>query len=246
MRWRWACSLALVMGSMAGGCDDDQPLPAGHSQRIEEDAAPSRPTTQELLTAPRKTIRLARLPLTAVVPKSWSVQELESAMLLHGPAPHADIQITLSIKPNLTATTGGTPDVKERLAMIRTGAEKEWAENRDTIKVNEMRDAMGGVQILERQSLASPMDNIDPNTGNITGSSPRYRWTITYYAPEGSELYRVYELNFIGLTEKQFQNDREFLRQIVDSVAVDPSAEVIEPERPGISAGPEGPQPTPD
>lgn len=205
-----ACATALLVG-----CDDAPVPPADLTSTTQETPdAPTKPTTQELLSGPRKVIPLGVLPLTGRVPQSWTIKNLDSGSitLLEGDAPSGLVQIRLAQRPFIQ---------RDKLEDILSRASKEKTEKPEVIKVLDIKPMPGdsGAQILERQSLGKTMPPIPLDAEGTQLSKPEtlYSWTITYFIPQ-ADGYEAYELNFVGLTAEQFQADSAMLREIIDSV----------------------------
>lgn len=211
-----ALSLLLACApAWLAGCDDAPPPPADLlSTSKQAPKAPAQPTTQDLLSGPRKVIPLSILPMSARVPESWSIKNLDggSITLLEGNAPSGLVQIRLAQRPFVPRDT---------LEGILSRASKEKTEKPDVIKVLDIKSMPGesGGQILERQSLGKTMPALPLDAEGKTLSKPEtfYSWTITYFIPQADGC-EAYELNFVGLTAEQFQTDGALLREIIDSV----------------------------
>jgi hypothetical protein len=213
---RLACIAALLAcaGVTMYGCDDT-PAPPPHllEDKPATQEAPKvvRPTTQELLTGPRQTIRLGELPLTAQAPASWAVKPMPATdhVLLQGPTPSGDVVVQLNERPITKGTT---------LEFLVNGAKKEQQQSPDTVKMVELRP-IRGAKVLERQRVGlTPLPSPEDPPG--TKLSPPLSWTITVFVPQGED-YGTFELNFIGLTVEQYETDKALLRGIIDSLALD-------------------------
>lgn len=225
-----ALSLAMAWGAAATlvapfGCDD---APAPPPELLEEDRPndapkldepPPPPSTQELTEGRYKTIDLTGLPLTLQVPESWNIETLGtgSRYLLMGHAPAGQIQINLSQRPRTT---------QEKMDIMLDGARKEMAADPEHIKKVDLY-TRGDVKIVERQVISRGELPADPNNPSAP-SGPMLRWTITTYIPAGEE-FDSYELNFIGLSARQFENDGPFLRKIIDSLTYNPASASVGP-----------------
>src|SRR5437016_14344399 len=99
-------SLALALVAIvifAWGCEDRR-----SSDAIEQAAAKARsaepvsarPTTQELMSGPKKRIPLTPLPFTANVPMQWKIESLAGGgvVVLTGATPTGDAQIQLTTR----------------------------------------------------------------------------------------------------------------------------------------------------
>jgi hypothetical protein len=221
---------------IAGGCDDSDNsvspdvLSAQERARkqIEEYAKiPPRPTTQELLNGPTKTLRLAEFPLSLDVPQSWELKTSDTGVLMVvGPASSADVEIHLS-NPGLRV---GQLDVQ--LARMKSEAD---AKPHPLNKV-EMRDLGNGVKVLEQRMISTAFvdgklppereEDIvigDPSKGPTVTTravvNPHMmQWTLTIYIPEKEEKYATRALNFMMLQVSEFKRDREFLERTVGSL----------------------------
>src|SRR5207237_685982 len=100
--------LALAACLLAAACDRNPsgapPLPTSATPEPIKNSTDekSRPTTQELLTGQRRTIRLGVIPLTVLVPERWEVKTYGTdnvITFLEGPAPHDDVKIQLARRP---------------------------------------------------------------------------------------------------------------------------------------------------
>ena len=244
MRMMTICLVAGLAGMavlyVAGGCDDSdggvspEVLEAQERARrqIEEYAKmPPRPTTQELLTGPTRTLRLAEFPLTLDVPQSWNLKTSDTGILMvAGPASSADVEIHLS-NPGLRVVQAGQLDAV--LAKMKAEAD---AKPHPFNKV-EMRDLGDGVKVLEQRMISTrfvdgklPEERVedivigDPAKGPVVTTrgvvNPHMmQWTLTIYIPEGTDnKYATRALNFMMLQASEFKRDREFLEKVVGSL----------------------------
>jgi hypothetical protein len=208
---RFACAAVLLAGLYVTGCDDTPaPPPALVQETPPPDAPPTRPTTQELLEGPRKSISLGELPLTVQAPAGWAVKPMfgTSHILLQGPTPTGDAAIQLNERP---LTTGAKFD------LLVNGAKKELQQFPQSIKLVELR-TIEGAKVLERQRIGL-MPKPSPDDPPGMKPSPPLNWTITVFVPRGAD-YDTHELNFVGLTADQYEADKGLLRGIIESIAV--------------------------
>ena len=211
---RVACVALLLAGTFTG-CDE---APVAPPELLTTPPPPaettSRPTTQELLEGPRRSIALGAMPLSVQAPPGWSVKTMDgtSATFLEGPTPTGDASIKLSDR---AATK---PD---KLEILAAGAKKEREQFPDSIKLAEMRDIRGGAKVLERQRVGKLMTPALSEPG--VKESPPFSWTITVFVPRGND-YETHELNFVNLTADQYETDKALLRGIVESIAVNGAA----------------------
>ena len=144
----------VAAGTMAVGCDEKPTLPPDlvsppAASAPTETAAP---TTQELLSGPRKQVGLGTVPLKASVPQLWSIKSLNggSIHLLGGPAPLGLVQIQIAQRPMVTA---------EKLQLLISNAKKELKTDAATVKVVDVHPmkADPASQVLERQAIGQTM-----------------------------------------------------------------------------------------
>ncbi len=201
-----ACGLALT------GCDDTPAVPEALKQpQPVETTAPARPTTQQLLSGPQNTISLDVLPMSVRAPAGWKVESIaDGVVLLQGPTLSGDASIQLSRRPTTT------PD---RLEAIVSGARREMQQNPEKIRMVDLRDGSGESKVIERQSVGRTAVPVG-SENDPSQVSPMYTWTITTFVPRGGN-YDTYELNFIGLTQAQYDLDMPLLRQMMDSLKLD-------------------------
>src|SRR5689334_10431336 len=106
MRHKLSTMMAVgVLAAFLGlglACDDKNELPpevirAQQQQQQKQAATRAGPTTQQLLTGPKKHLRLAGLPFSLDVPTSWELRSLADGALITvtGPATSGEINIQL-------------------------------------------------------------------------------------------------------------------------------------------------------
>lgn len=208
---RLICATVLMSTLLAVGCDDSAIPPEVLEQANKTaEPAPKIPTTQEILTGPRTELVLGSLPLTANVPASWKIMRPDktNVTLLSGYAPSGEIQIQLTARPSLK------PD---ELTALVASAKKEMTQ-KPYIKKVELHDR-NDMKLYERQTVGDPrpytMYDIDGQPHTTTELI--FSWTVIAYVPFEGAL-QAYELNFIGLTKSQYDQDKELLGQIIDSI----------------------------
>jgi hypothetical protein len=216
----WSIMFMLLAGIAVVGCEDRAIPPGDYDIDSPAEAEPARPTAEELLQGPREPLRLGALPLTLEVPQSWEIWTLRAGLVfLQGPTPSGDVQIQLSSRPILTP---------EQLELRYAGAQAEAAENPNVRRVD-MR-LVNDLTVLERLVVEPlPEDAVAAEDGDppVLLGTP-LRWTIGVYVRSGAH-FEVYELNFIGLTVEQYEQDEEFLRPIVETIRLDSEAPAPQP-----------------
>jgi hypothetical protein len=211
-RWKisrlpWVRGLVLVAGLMrAAGCGKSPaPMPAADSTQTTETPAPTGPTTQEFMAAPFVDISLRPLPLHAKVPRSWGIEDIRGTdiTLLHGLGPAGNqLDIQLSVLMSMTP---------QRVDLMLQAAQRDAKKDPATILCNVHQTT--DTQVLEIQRVmkaaTQPADKpID--------------WKITYFVQHDLN-YDAYMLSVIGLTQRQYEQSKDLLRRIIDSVTYVPS-----------------------
>lgn len=202
-------ALTLICTLMVSACDERPsspppvalPPPPPSNPAATLPAEPARPTTQALTTGPRTTLALDVLPFSLSVPEGWALQTVAGIVVLTGATPNGDATIQLNFRSIEKAT----------IPLIEMGA-KEDLKKDPTINLLAEGRELGGVHVFERRWLGRPQASGEPRT---------LRWTITAYVPRDEHTSSVYELNFVGLTESQFNDDRNFLYSIIDTLKYD-------------------------
>jgi len=209
-------TIILAAGLLCTGCDDpagDIPKEVLDQQAKQAEAAktlPKIPTTQELVNGPRTVTALGPLPMTMRVPASWEVKVAGGATLLSGFTPNGEVAIQLTSRPSLK---------KASFDSLVKSDKKEQAEKPQSILKVEVRP-MGDMLIYERQAVGDPAPYtvFDKNMKERTTTEQMFKWTISVLAPS-SDAYQRYELNFVGLTKSQYDQDKQFLQGILDTLS---------------------------
>jgi hypothetical protein len=144
------------------------------------------------------------------VPVSWKVEVAGGASLLRGFTPNGEIAIQLTSRPALKKASFD--------ALVKSD-KKDQAEKPQSILKVDVRP-MGDMQIYERQAVGDPAPYtvFDKNMKERTTTEQLFKWTISVLAPTG-DAYQRYELNFVGLTKSQYDQDKEFLQGILDTLS---------------------------
>jgi hypothetical protein len=209
-------SVVLLLAVSGLACDDPSSNDIPQSVREEqarreaaEKSLPKIPTTQDLVNGPRTVMALGPLPMTMRVPASWKVEVQGGASLLRGFTPNGEITIQLTSRPSLKKASFD--------ALVKSD-KKEQTEKPESILKVEVRP-LGDVQLYERQAVGAPAPYTvyDKNMKERTTTEQLFKWTISVLAPTG-DAYQRYELNFVGLTKSQYDQDREFLQNVVNTL----------------------------
>jgi hypothetical protein len=201
---------ALALAA-AVGCDEKPKPPPAVVEAAERPAPapdvpaePPRPTTQQIVDGPRRTVSLQAVPFALRVPVTWEVKADAGRTVLTGPAPGGgDVTVLLATRPATTA---------ERIALLEAGAKKDVVADPRRHRAATLTK-LGDVQVFERQQLDATPPGQD---------SPPLRWTITAFAPRPDKSFVPFELNFIGLTVKQYEAHEAFFRSVAGSLAYEP------------------------
>jgi|SRR5688572_14621037 len=216
--------LSICLAS--GACDDQSDVPADLVQQANEptdpqNAATSRPTTQELVEGSRVPITLDVLPLVMQVPPSWKITRHDtsggSIVWLEGPTPAGEARIQLKLQVAMT------PRQWDQLVM---GTQREIQRADDANTKLEMRK-LGGADVIERRTAGSPisapvvdatgMPTLDAKGDVVMHTMIPMRWRVSVYVPREGQVDH-YELNFIDLEKPQYEADRQFLEDVLKTL----------------------------
>ena len=239
MRWMAATLLtATCLAGWCGGCDDaDDGISADvvaereRAQRQLQELArtPPLPTTQELTSAPRKSLRLADYPLSLQVPQSWELKSWSNGqiLLVGGMASSGEVNI------QLTNPLSNRPVQSEALEQAIKDAKARADAKPHPFNRVEMRELNDGAKVLEERIISTAFVNgkLPPETmGEVVIGDPgrgpavttravvnphMMKWEFTVFIPEGSNKYATRALIFMGLQMSEFQRDREFLERMM-------------------------------
>jgi len=84
---------------------------------------------------------------------------------------------------------------------------------------------IGEVEVFERQAIGQPgpLTVQDADGREHTETATPFNWTLQMFVPQGDE-YALYEMNFVVLTAEQYQQDKQLLQPILDSLQYDVAA----------------------
>ncbi len=214
--------MLLGVGTLVTACDDKPDVPQtvlDQARAASEHKGPKIPTTQELLTSARKPIALLPLPLTMQVPPGWGKLndnnpagiKVTSAGLniLQGYTPNGEVQIQLA---------GQSPIKQEDLDRLVAAGKKEMAQKPQQIVKFELR-SVGNLKVLERQTLGPPAPLTVYDRDNLphTSLESNCDWTLSVLIPTDG-AYQVCKLGFISLTKSQYDEDKDFLYSILNTL----------------------------
>jgi hypothetical protein len=215
-----------ILPMRACGCDNKPKLPpdvAAAAAAAEQNPAIDKgPTTQEILDAPRKPLRLATYPLSLTVPyylwkmESWSGSG--SSLAVEGPAPSGNVRIQISSFPAMLRPASAVSELENQARLEKSQNTKPWL-------LIEFRP-LGEAKVLEKRSVTHLAP--DPaDKGDFKGSDV-VDWSLMVFVPHAGSpkdklTYDTYVLTVIGLTVQQYQQDQPFLDQIIASLQYDPT-----------------------
>jgi len=233
-----AAALAVVC---VGGCDDadDGTSPEVIAERerqqrqLQELAkTPALPTTQQLMSSSKKSIRLADYPLTLEVPQSWElVSRFDGRQIVvAGLASSGEVEITLTNPlSSRTIQSEGLVDAIKK-------AKEETDAKPHPFNKAEMQDLNDGAKVLEQRMISTPFVNgkLPPETiGEVVIGDPTkgpavttravvnphmMKWIFTVFLPAGENKYQTRVLNLSALQMSEFQRDREFLEKMMGTL----------------------------
>jgi hypothetical protein len=162
---------------------------------------------------------LGALPLRMSVPDAWKILSTDSASWLEGPTPHGFVRIQLSVVLQATREATGSPVTfsGSTLALREKGAEKEAAASSGKIEVVPLHSLGVAAKAMERREV------YEGNTLGFDGEPQPAKmmdWSIEVYVPQDMN-YTLDLLHFVALTDKQYQQDKDFLQQILSTLHYD-------------------------
>jgi hypothetical protein len=229
MKWFGWAVLGVLAAGVGLGCDDKSDVPPEMLRPRPAASAPSGPTTRELLASPKKTLRLGAFPLTLDVPKDWNLRSMADGevIMVEGPAVSGDVVIQLVQQTQTVGLTGPETALAQ--------AKAEMAAKPHPINRAELRP-LGPGKVLEVRMISNKFENgkLPPEvwgdvelTETRSGPAPTTRailnphlvkWTFTVFAPAGEKAYSMRGLNFMGLGLREYDNNQEFLEQMMKTL----------------------------
>ena len=204
------CVAALLTGMVAAGCDKSTPDLSANVRPVPP--TPPAPTTAELESGPRHTISLVAAPLCVSAPAGWDIKQPKdgSFVLLHGGAPHGDVDIQVS---PIVLPPHSLPIDQSQIDARLAAAKKEMEQNPVAPLLAEVRQIGGGVQLLEE---------VQADSAATQPADAVCIWRVAVFVPRGKQFSEV-SLSFLGLAMSQYNQDGPFLRSILNSLSADDS-----------------------
>jgi hypothetical protein len=210
----------MALGIVLIGCDRQSKSPVASAPAAaapQTQPEPTKPTTQELMEGSYKKMVLPGMPLSLEVPQSWKIENEGPLMFLQGPTPADNSMIQLAQRESLR------PDQIENLL---NGVNHDRDQHPQSVKRAEMHD-FGTMRVLEQLSVGQPVTSpkvdsrgegiLDEHGTLMTVTITPMHWKLTIFVP-AEKLFSQYELNFIDLSQEQYNVDKDFLEKIVHSL----------------------------
>jgi len=204
------------------GCDknDDSTAPPPQPPLPRADLNLYRPTTQQLLSGPRKALFLELAPITLQVPTGWTLKTGSDTLpfTVEGATPTDDVVIAVSAGHSITA-------VQEK--KLEAAASDDVRRQPDLMKQPDVRDITGG-KLIE-QLILDPPAAMEPNSATPTTEPIQtMQWIFTICIPaDDGNSFTTYDLRFLGMTIKQYKADQAFLRSVIDSLRYTPGTDTM-------------------
>ncbi len=232
-------ALAALAGTFAGCDDRDQKSRA----KVEEAETKSKtdnpanrlPTTRELMSEPRRKLPLADFPLSIEAPRDWRLESIGDASLLQVVGQASSGLIMIQLTKNPTELDAAKIDAALKMA------QKELAEKPHPVNRAELR-SLGPCKVLEQRMISNPLigGKLEPerwteetiedrSTGRklsvpIIANPHLLKWSITVYVPSADpSKYTPRTLIFLAVKLSQYEQDREFLESLVQSLKYEPN-----------------------
>jgi hypothetical protein len=210
-----AISLALLVG-----CDDRPAAPPHllNPQPPVDGTSTERPTTRQILDTAGAPIGLKLIPFTLDAPPGWEVKTLPgtATMVIDGPTPRFTVELQMSSRGKLSA------GVFESLV---AGAKAESERYPGPHNRSELRE-LGELKVLHRMRADDPTNEplLDAFGETAAARATPLRWRINIFVPRGEREYENFDLWFNGMTVEQYEQDKQLLNRVLDSLKYNESA----------------------
>ena len=222
--WRTICAACALTACVLTGCnkDSDSSTAPPPNPTLPEAVKPH-PTADQLKD--RVKLDLKYDPISLMVPPTWELKPLEDGVVvLEGDTPTTTIGI--SIPPARAIISDRNVPAAIKVRQLEAEAKADAAMYPDLIKGGVARD-IPGARVIEQLTLDGPMHTTQPTTNPAADATQTMQWIFTVCVPSQSG-FTAYELRFTGLTLKVYKADQEFLRTIMNSMALNaPAADVL-------------------
>jgi hypothetical protein len=178
--------------------------------------AATRPTTQELISAPRKSLVLGGFPLRLDVPPGWKLTTVGTATYLEGEAPHGEVRIQL--------VPQGQYYKPDTVAAMEKQARAQAAADPENVQVIPLRGIGGTAKMMERREIQHLTVRRDDGKDEKVD---RMEWMLRVFVPQEPD-YGVDVLSFTGLSVEQYKQDKEFLEGVLKTLRYDASGGALD------------------
>jgi hypothetical protein len=217
--------LTVFLGLAAGGCEEKTtPLPP--STNPAPPGVVARPTTQEILQSPKKTVQLANYPLQLDVPEFWEAKMIKAGAFVHGPSPGGSVAMLVT----RWADDTGDPESPRRFSseeIDRSFKRDLDARQREPQRVllaarRQLGDPPDYATLIETQEIEPAI----PATRTADGEDRRaipamVTWTLRVYASDSGRF--ICHTIRLGIPLAQFEQDRAFLEGVFTTLRYDPA-----------------------
>lgn len=225
-------TIVAVLAGTGLACDDDKndlPPSVLNAQRTpQRETTKPAPTTQDLLTGAKKTLRLGDYPLTLEAPANWALQSTEGgSVTVGGPASSGEITILLNSQRQTIPAS--------RLNDIVAQTKKETDAKPHPINRVELR-SLGAAKVLEQRMISNAFeggrlapevmedevvvsaDKKEKKTVRAIKNPHIVKWIFTVFVPNGNGDYTTRTLTFNLLKLSEYDQDKQFLEQLMQSL----------------------------
>jgi hypothetical protein len=192
-----------------GGCGEDAPPTTPSASETPETPVPppiARPTTQQILEAPRKPLQMQVIPFTIDAPDLWKVVDIKNpaglATMIEAPIIDDEARVSLSKRDPMGGET------------LRNFLDRIQKDDADARKV-------GGSVTVRQVGDLRIVDSRRPSGDSSQPDSERgFEWRITLFYPSGI-AHDQFAMQFIGLTVASYQKNKELLDEVIKTIRYD-------------------------
>ena len=222
MSWK-ICRCLLLSACLLAACDRESET-SKHTlhrrirhHRLTDILAVPRPTTQQLLNAPRTPLELKFAPITLQVPPGWEVKSYNQGALVtvEGSTPTDLIGISVPVSRSITA---------DQESALEAQAGRDLKQHPDLLSKLGVRDITGG-KVIEHLVVDPVISTLPAETTAATIQTMQWTFSVCIPTSSGKE-YTVYDLKFLGMTLAQYKADQAFLRPIIESLTYTPTSDL--------------------
>lgn len=212
-------SIVLIAGLLLiGGCGEDAPpaTPTATPTPATPDVpAPLlRPTTQQIVEAPRKPLQLKVIPITIDAPDLWQVVDIKNpagiATMIQAPIIDDEARVSLSTRDPMGGET------------LRNYLNRLKQEDADAKKIGGSVTVrqVGDLRIVDSRRPLGDASQPDTDRG--------FEWRITIFYPSGI-AHDQFAMQFIGLTVASYQINKQLLDEVLQTIRYDDGSSLTKP-----------------